>query len=661
MIKNAQIHFNDMGTPVADDFDDVYFSNDDGLAESHYVFFGQNRIASRLINYKQKQFVIAETGFGTGLNFLNTWQQYVLLKPKHSLPRLHFISFEKYPINHADLVTALDAWPTLAEYTQQLCDQYPIALAGCHRLEFENGQITLDLWFGDVHDSIPNISCQASGIVDAWYLDGFAPSKNPDMWQQSLFDAMANLSRSGASFATFTAAGFVRRGLQQAGFDCQKVKGYGRKREMVIGTLKQANNYASTPAYYTTTPSAMDNVAIIGGGIASACISYHLSKRNIESTLFCQDDGLAKGASHNRQGAVYPNLQADCNPPSEFYAHTFLYAARFYQNISAQGFSFEHDWCGVLLQAFNEAKYAQQQNLVEKNQWPNALIRPLDAQQASTIAGVKLPYSGLFIEQAGWVDPAQLTQAIFSAAEHLRQGQVHFNTDIERLEKTPDGWMLHTLKNTFGPFSDVFVCAGEHSDRFEQTQSLPLQGVRGQVSHIHAGGVSSQLKTILCHKGYFTPAHEEIHCMGATFEKDTKSRAVTEQDNQTNRSQLDKFYANSDFAKSLGNIAGAKAAVRCCFADHIAMLGQVPEQDDLIATYSNLRKGKHYGFTPLQQPHQGLYVVTGFGARGLCTAPLATEHLISSLCNEPRPLSERVHQAIHPNRFIVRDLIRNKI
>ncbi|CAM3949964.1 bifunctional tRNA (5-methylaminomethyl-2-thiouridine)(34)-methyltransferase MnmD/FAD-dependent 5-carboxymethylaminomethyl-2-thiouridine(34) oxidoreductase MnmC [Pseudoalteromonas byunsanensis] len=661
MIQNAKIHFNDMGTPVADNFDDVYFSNDDGLAESHYVFFTQNHIAERLTKHDQKHFVIAETGFGTGLNFLNAWQQYNALQSEHELPRLHFISFEKFPVNHADLVKALAAWPTLSAYAKQLCAQYPMALAGCHRLEFDEGNVTLDLWFGDVHDSLPGISCQNTALVDAWFLDGFAPSKNPDMWQQSLFDAMANLSRSNATFATFTAAGFVRRGLQQAGFECKKVKGYGRKREMVVGTLAQANDYASTPEYYATTPSQLSQVAIIGGGIASACLAYQLSKRNIKSTLFCQDDALAKGASHNRQGAIYPNLQADNTPPSEFYAHSFLYSKRFYQHISDLGFDYDHNWCGVLLQAVSDAKQAQQQNLVEKHNWPKALIRSVTTEQASNIAGVTLPYSGLFIEQAGWVNPAQLTQAIYDAVKQKEYCQTHFNTDIERLEKTDNGWLLHTHSASFGPFSDVFVCGGEHSDRFEQTSAIPIQGVRGQVSHVQASEHSTKLQTVLCHKGYFTPANEGLHCMGATFEKDSKSRNVTEQDNYSNRAQLNKFYGDCDFASTLGQISGAKAAVRCCFADHIPMLGQVPDNQDLMAAFANLRKGKHYGFTAPQQPYAGLYVVTGFGARGLCSAPLATEHLVASLCNEPRPYSERVHQAIHPNRFMVRDLIRNKV
>ena len=661
MIKNAEIHFNDAGTPVANRFDDVYFSNDDGLAESHYVFYQQNHIDKRLQNHGKSKFVIAETGFGTGLNFLNAWTQFLARPSDANVTQLHFVSFEKFPIHLDDLIQALSAWPTLQPLATQLCQQYPMALSGCHRLEFEQGSVILDLWFGDIHDTLPQLSYSEEGFVDAWFLDGFAPSKNPDMWQQSLFDAMANMSRANATFATFTAAGFVRRGLQQAGFECQKVKGFGRKREMVVGVLPEATEQQNTPTFYHTQSRQLSDVAVIGGGIASSCLLYHLAKRGITASLFCQDPQLAMGASHNRQGAVYPNLQADTTPPSEFYAHSFLYAKRLYQQVHQAGFDFAHDWCGVLLQSVTEAKQQQHQNITDKANWPQALIYAVDKHQASELAGTSLPYGGLYIPEAGWLHPAQATQAVFSAARQLQHIESHFNTDIEALERTDAGWILHSQSQQYGPFSDVFVCAGEHSDRFEQTRHIPLHGVRGQVSHVEAGEASQQLKTVLCHKGYFTPAFEGYHCMGATFDKNSKSRALKAQDDDSNRAQLDRFYPDSDFATSLGAINSAKAAVRCCFNDHLPMLGQVQDPEDFCHGFANLRKGKQFDFAPLKQPHQGLHLVTGFGARGLCSAPLATEHLVSSLLAEPRPFSERVHQAIHPNRFMVRDLIRNKI
>lgn len=674
MIKNAEIHFNNLGTPVADNFNDVYFSNDDGLSESDYVFYQQNNMPYRLQNHDQTHFVIAETGFGTGLNFLNTWQQFKnhLTNRQHpnrevhnleqqNVKRLHFISFEKYPIKATELKKALQVWPTLAPLTDQLLKKYPINLAGCHRLEFDNGQIILDLHFGDVQESIAAMSNPAQGLIDAWYLDGFAPSKNPEMWQQSLFNAMVNLSRTSATFATFTAAGFVRRGLAEAGFTVQKVKGHGNKREMLTGYLTQANDAHSTPAYFAHQPSALSNVAVIGGGIASSAVIYSLAKRGIGAQLFCQDSQLAMGASHNVQGAVYPHLQAKNSPHSELFAHSFLYAKRLYQQLTENGFHYDHQWCGVLQHAVKQPLAERHQNIENKQLWPTELMHSVTPEQGDEIAGVCTGYSGVYFPLGGWVNPPQLVNALFQQAQALTAIQSHFNCDIEALEKTSQGWLLKSHGQQFGPFSDVIICAGEHSDRFAQTQSLPIIGVRGQVSHVQASAASRQLKTVLCHKGYFTPAYLDHHCMGATFEKNSKSRAVTEQDNQTNREQLLNFYGQTEFATSLGKVTAAKAAVRCSFIDHLPMAGEWAQQSDYIQAFANLRLGKRYQYQALQKPQQGLHLLTGFGARGLCSAPLCAEHLIAALNNEPLPLSERVSQAIHPARFIVRDLIRNKI
>ncbi|WP_404340558.1 bifunctional tRNA (5-methylaminomethyl-2-thiouridine)(34)-methyltransferase MnmD/FAD-dependent 5-carboxymethylaminomethyl-2-thiouridine(34) oxidoreductase MnmC [Pseudoalteromonas mariniglutinosa] len=674
MIKHAAIHFNHLGTPVADQFDDVYFSNDNGLAESHYVFYQQNNIAERLQSHDRDYFVIAETGFGTGLNFLNTWQHFDLhlhnrqqAEPEvhkqddFSVKRLHFISFEKYPIKKADLAKTLVTWPSLTPYGEQLLASYPINLAGCHRLEFANGQVVLDLYFNDVQQAIDQMSYPQTGVVDAWYLDGFAPSKNPDMWQQSLFNKMRAISRSNASLATFTAAGFVRRGLIEAGFAMRKAKGYGRKRDMLVGKLTEADLSASAPAYFTHQPSSLNNVAVIGGGIASSAALYSLAKRGIRSTLFCQDEKLAMGASHNIQGAVYPHLQAKNSPHSELFAHSFLYAKRLYQHLLQQGFTYDHDWCGVLQHAVKKGLAEKHQNLADKALWPNELMYNVSSEQGDHIAGVKTGYPGVFFAQGGWVNPPQLVTALFAAANTLMPINRLLNCHVEHLEKTSSGWQLHTQQGSFGPFSDVIICAGEHSDQFSQTQQLPIVSVRGQVSHVQASKDSTKLNTVLCHKGYFTPAYQGHHCMGATFEKNSKSRTVTAQDNLINREQLLSFYTDSSFASSLGKISSAKAAVRCSFIDHLPMAGEWAEQSDYINAYANLRLGKRYQYTPLSKPQQGLHILTGFGARGLCSAPLCAEHLVACLNNEPRPLSERVSQAIHPARFIVRDLIRNKI
>ncbi|MGY8835805.1 MAG: bifunctional tRNA (5-methylaminomethyl-2-thiouridine)(34)-methyltransferase MnmD/FAD-dependent 5-carboxymethylaminomethyl-2-thiouridine(34) oxidoreductase MnmC [Enterobacterales bacterium] len=669
MIKNAHSHINNLGTPLTNNSGDIYFSNDDDLAQSNCVYYEQNNIDARLQNHDQSHFVIAETDFGTGLNFLNTWQRFkdhlermqVQNECEKSVKRLHYISFEKYPLTLTDLKQALTAWPALNYFSEQLTVNYPINLEGCHRLEFNNGSVVLDLYFGDALESIKAMSYPQTGIVDAWYLNGLEPSKNPDMWQQSLFNSMADISRANATLSTFTAADFVQRGLIEAAFSTKKAKYFNQREDILIGQLKHVNNAQSPPAYFNQDSSTLKNVAVIGGGIASSCILYSLAKRGITSHLFCQDEKPAMGASHNVQGAIYPHLQAKNSPHSELFAHSFLYAKRLYNNLLSSGFSFDYDWCGVLQHAVKKPLADKHENLAQKQLWPTQLMRNVTAEQGDEIAGVTTGYSGVYFEQGGWVNPPQLVNAMLSAANSITPFKSVFNCNIKQLKKTDSGWFLLTNDEQLGPFSDVIICAGEHSDAFEQTKALPIVGVRGQVSHIEASEQSRNLKTVLCHKGYFTPAYLDHHCMGATFEKNTKSRQVTAIDNQLNQEQLLSFYKQSEFASTLGNINSAKAAVRCTFIDHLPMAGQWCEQSDYIMAFANLRLGKRYQYEQLNKPQQGLHIFTGFGARALCSAPLSADHLVSCLNNEPRPLSERVSQAIHPARFIVRDLIRNKI
>jgi len=203
-IQTANLGFNEEGTPVSREFDDVYFSNDNGLEETRYVFLQGNRLSERFASHERSLFVVGESGFGTGLNFLTLWQafdDFCRKQPQARLQRLHFISFEKFPLTAADLRTAHGHWPELAEFAEALQQQWPLPVPGCHRLLLAQGRITLDLWFGDINELIPQLDDTLTNQVDAWFLDGFAPSKNPDMWTPQLFNAMAKLARPGGTLA----------------------------------------------------------------------------------------------------------------------------------------------------------------------------------------------------------------------------------------------------------------------------------------------------------------------------------------------------------------------------------------------------------------------------------------------------------------------------
>lgn len=242
-VAPAKIFWNEAGTPVSCEFDDVYFSNNDGLAETNYVFLQQNGLPERWLHWQKSTFVVAESGFGTGANLLALWHAFLQFRQQHPaapLQKLHFISVEKYPLTAEALSLAHDARPAQFEYAKQLQACYPPLQAGKHLIELSD-EILLELWFADVNDCLPRLEVPKSGLVDCWFLDGFAPSKNPAMWSELLFSQMARLACDGCTFATFTAAGFVRRGLLDAGFIVQKRKGFGNKREMLAGSWHAAS------------------------------------------------------------------------------------------------------------------------------------------------------------------------------------------------------------------------------------------------------------------------------------------------------------------------------------------------------------------------------------------------------------------------------------
>jgi tRNA 5-methylaminomethyl-2-thiouridine biosynthesis bifunctional protein len=233
----AKIEWRD-GQPFACKFQDVYFSTDNGLLETNYVFLQGNNLATRWLDENIETFNIAETGFGTGLNFLCTVKYWLDVAPQQA--KLHFISVEKYPLNLQDITTALNLWQQLNSLREPLLAQYERLISGTQSISLYNNRVQLSLLIGDATERF----IQVNHKIDAWFLDGFAPSKNPDMWQAALFHQMARLSKLSTTFATYTSASDVRRGLINAGFKVSKRTGFGMKREMLTGRFIGTNHEA---------------------------------------------------------------------------------------------------------------------------------------------------------------------------------------------------------------------------------------------------------------------------------------------------------------------------------------------------------------------------------------------------------------------------------
>ncbi|HCM9488248.1 MULTISPECIES: bifunctional tRNA (5-methylaminomethyl-2-thiouridine)(34)-methyltransferase MnmD/FAD-dependent 5-carboxymethylaminomethyl-2-thiouridine(34) oxidoreductase MnmC [Enterobacter cloacae complex] len=658
-IQPANLEFNAEGTPVSRDFDDVYFSNDNGLEETRYVFLDGNHLGTRFPEHPRSLFVVAESGFGTGLNFLTLWQAFDCFRaayPEATLQRLHFISFEKFPLTAHDLRLAHQSWPELAHWAEQLQTQWPPAIGGCHRLILDDGRVTLDLWLGDINDLTDKLDDSMNQKVDAWFLDGFAPAKNPDMWSPHLFSAMARLARPGATLATFTSAGFVRRGLQEAGFTMRKTKGFGRKRDMLVGVMEQDLAIPAQAPWFARRASTSREVAIVGGGIASALLSLALLHRGWQVTLYCADEGPATGASGNRQGALYPLLSAHDPALFQFFPAAFTFARRLYDSLPV---AFDHDWCGVTQLGWDEKSQQKITQMLSLG-LPEDIAHAVTAQQVTETTGVDTGCGGIQYPLGGWLCPAELTSAAIALGQS-RGLTVHYAHKVQSLSRTAH-WELRFADGKEAQHASVVLANGHHISQFTQTASLPVYPVGGQVSHIPTAPQLSKLRQVLCYDGYLTPQNPSNghHCIGASYHRGETDMHYSEADQQQNRQRLVDSFPDASWAKEVDVSEGqARCGVRCATRDHLPMAGNVPDYDATLEVYQDLADSKE---TAVSAPvHPELFMLGGLGSRGLCSAPLLAEALAAQMSDEPVPLDRVTLAGLNPNRLWVRKLLKGKM
>ncbi|SFX30321.1 bifunctional tRNA (5-methylaminomethyl-2-thiouridine)(34)-methyltransferase MnmD/FAD-dependent 5-carboxymethylaminomethyl-2-thiouridine(34) oxidoreductase MnmC [Marinospirillum alkaliphilum] len=646
-------------TPVAGDFGDVYFSRDQGPDETRHVFLEQNDLPQRWAGWQQKRaFVVGETGFGTGLNLLVAMQVFLQVAP--ATARLHWVSTELYPLTPDDLQRAHAFWPALAEYAACLQQCYPLPVSGFHRLQL-HPRITLDLLLGDAAENLSQL--QAS--VDAWCLDGFAPGKNPGMWTEQLFAALARSSHANTSFATFTSAGTVKRGLQAAGFVIQKVPGFGRKREMLRGhfAADSADQPASTPAdnnplKWNLPPRPTGRLAIIGAGLAGCATAEALSRRGYQADLLEATQPGADG-SGNRQGVLYIKLAVDNTPASRFYLAGLEYSRRWLQRLDPQ----QHFWsdCGVVQLATDEQEAARQQRFLQRQQLPAALVQPLSAEQVSSLAGTPTTHSGLLFSRAGWVKPGALCHQLANHLPGIRLLTSHPVSQLQ-FDASQNVWRLQT-GDQWLEYDTVILAAAYASRLLEPQQWLPVKRIRGQVTHVTLPDTHNrQPGCVICAGGYVSPPADKTLCFGATFNLHSNATELTHEDQQANLAEL--HQALPKLLTGLGIDADhlplqGRVGFRCTSPDYLPLTGPAPQHQQWQEVYRDWHK-QGLSATPDSPPlHQGLWLHLGHGSRGLASIPLCSELLVSQMLGEPAPLEQALTEAVHPGRFILRALKRN--
>lgn len=440
---------------------------------------------------------------------------------------------------------------------------------------------------------------------------------------------------------------------------------------------KKNNSPLTTKGYQLrANVTKVQHVSIIGGGIASACLAYGLTKQGIKVTLYCKDSTLAQGASSNAIGAVYPLLYKQADSISLFYQQAFWRAKALYSEIAEQGYSFAHQWCGLLEVSYKETLINKQKAFAHFNSWSKDLIHSVDAKQASELANIAIPYGGLFMPNAGWIAPKELVHSIFKAAEATKYLTIVTDTQVSKIQQIADAetsvttkesnsnraWRLYTNQGEYSA-STLVICAGADAIEIEQLKTLPITATRGQITSMTSNKKISKLATVICHKGYLTPAHNGIHCIGATFQINDTNLNTNKADDHYNLAMLAKclpeLSANINWQEQ--DISSSKARLRCMSQDHLPLVGAMPNISEHKKAYAHLAKDKNWKYSQVAPSINNLYMLIGLGARGLCSAPLAADILVAELTNTPYPVDNDMLFSLSPNRFIIRDIIKQKI
>ena len=585
---SPQLVWAEDGSPRSGRFGDVYFSKDDGLAETRAVFLEGCGLPEGWTD--RTDFTVAELGFGTGLNIVALLDLWRRTRPADG--RLNVFSIEGFPLTRAEAARALAAWPELAETAEAILAVWPAGTPGFHRMDLPQWRATIDLAVGDAQWALE----QWSGPADAWFLDGFSPALNPGMWSPDIMALIAARSAPGARVATFTVAGAVRRGLAEHGFVVEKKPGHGRKRERLEAYRPSPSPAAARPPH----------VAVVGAGIAGASVARALMAGGARVTVI-EADRPGAGGSGFPAALVTPRLDAGDGLIAGFHAQALERAGDLYRALPEAVIAE-----GVLQLEQAPRDAARFDKIAAQDLWPAGAMARLDAAVCAEDLGEPVQTGGLLMQGAMALRPSAVLEPWLAGAARIC-------ASVAGIETNEGGWrMLDADGAPLVEADAVVLTAGWASAAL--AADLPLAPVAGQ-----ADWVDGPTTRPTAWGGYAVPTGPGL-LYGATHERGVVDRTPSD-------------------AGSAHNLA-ALAAARPRLAETVASRSDRQRRKAVRATTPDRLPISG----PLAAP--GLYALTGLGSRGFCVAPLLGEDLAARLLNRPSPLPRAARERLSPARFL---------
>lgn len=595
---------------------------------------------------EQERASVLDLHFGAGLAFLQTWAQFDTLRGQGGAQRLHYVAIQPYPCGVEQLAQTHAGWPALQARAAQLRQAWPQRLPGTHRLLLDEGRVTLTLVWGALDEELARLEAPA----DLFYLHGHQQDFDaaaPD-WNPHACKRLARLAWTGARALVFDGAGTIAA-LRQVGFAGEATAGTLAV-HYAPGWGRPPSHVAAAGTPLLRRPPQARHALVIGAGLAGTAAAERLAARGWRIDLVDAGPDVATRASGNHGGLFMPALARDDSPLARLTRAAFLFAARHLQLLGGVGVepgaAIAGETCGIL-QFGRDARQAQsfEQGAMEWN-YPARYARWMSAAETESLLGMPTMGGGYFFPEAGWLNPPSVCRRLLAAARAHGEVAVHFNRTVAALRRDGDDWLA--LDGEGRPIAQapvVILAAGAQARALEQSAALPLNAVRGQVSHLPAQDFPA-LSVALCGDGYLTRPYDGRICMGASYDRDddTDLRAASHAENLERLRHMlpgiDGRYAMppADDAQLPGRVG-----FRCIAPDRLPLVGALPDMD--AATPARLDGVVR---------HPGLYGLLGYASRGLIWAPLMAELLAASLEREPLPLPRDLLAVIDPGRFALK-------
>lgn len=593
-IENADIDLSDPFAPYSKLYNDLYFSKQGAEEESDFVFLKGNNLEERFSNLAiRESFSIAELGFGFGINFLNTWRLWVKRAPKDSL--LNYFAIENNPVSSKDLESFIMKNFSSRQLAKKFLSKYPLNSRGWHRIFFSTGSVNLTIAYNDVVDSLNSLSKQQTKF-DAFFLDGFSPKKNSLMWSKKIFKNLGELSHNKTSLSTFSSAELVKLNIGESSFSVNQSKGFGNKKYMLKGLSKIS--------FPKKEKFKRKRIGIIGGGLSGSSLARLLSQRGHEIIVFDKTSKDEVQCAIEPAFILYPRLTAFNNAYSKFSLHSFIYSAKFYEDLQS-----EH-WhkTGVFIINHDEQTLKRQTSLIEASP-DGTLFKKLNSTQASEITGVNVNQEGLFFPQAGWLNSKGLCESM------LKHRNISFKKEkvIEISEKN-EAFHVNTRGRNY-KFDELCLCTSHNI-----TELINVPGIsskRGQITLIDKHPNLENLKVPICAKGYVSPSYNNIHTVGSTYTEDRPLKVLAK-DHEENLTKLNSIVDGKYLVKD--GWVGKRATTK----DYLPITGKI----------------------------KNFYINVGHGSKGTANAPFCSQYIADLIDNMPVNMDSELTGCLSPERFI---------